>query len=141
MNTFPLAPCPQPHLLSFLLPFDFFGRASYVNVPYDFCPQIESNGRNVYTCFHCGFTLCARCMRLQFGRFSTRRSSRIRETDVQIGDEVLKLPPKYEEITRLSVFQRTRKSLRGSLCELVPECVRDQRPNSDLAFHETILVL
>ena len=71
-----------------------------MNVPYDFCPQIESNGRNVYTCFHCGFTLCARCMRLQFGRFSTRRSSRIRETDVQIGDEVLKLPPKYEEITR-----------------------------------------
>ena len=55
--------------------------------------HIESDGKNIYMCFHCSFMLCARCMQLHFGKISIEEGN----FAVEIGDQVLKLPPSYGE--------------------------------------------
>ena len=54
---------------------------------------MKSDGKNTYMCFHCCFILCTRCVELYFGRTSLQQGNFL----VDIGDEVLKLPPTYSE--------------------------------------------
>ena len=85
-------------------------------------PQLESDGTNIYMCFHCNFTLCARCVRSYYGTRATQneggtganicRSESTADSEVQpetvtieIGDEVLRLPPSYDEIRLLQLEQ------------------------------------
>ena len=75
---------------------------------------MESDGKNVYMCFHCNFALCVRCLRNHFGTTvtpndgTTETSTNISDSTtenatltIEIGDEVLKLPPSYDESRRL----------------------------------------
>ena len=55
---------------------------------------VQSDGKNAYMCFQCCFILCAECMLLHFGKNSIVEEGNV---SVEIGDEVLKLPPSYEE--------------------------------------------
>ena len=65
-------------------------------------------------CFPCNFTLCVRCLRFYYGVIATQNEgtetnigtsdsatdseARQETVAIEIGDEVLRLPPSYEEI-------------------------------------------
>lgn len=66
---------------------------------------IFSDGKNVYTCFRCDFTLCVGCVKAVGGEdaLATVTSAASvtaafdEATVIEIGDERLKLPPSYED--------------------------------------------
>ena len=100
--------------------------------------KMESDGRNIYTCFHCGFTLCTKCMELHFGTHSTRRldPNVISNSSVKIGDEVLKLPPSYAESTQPPSYELCAVSEKRSMWERL----RDFRGHPRLICQNSVTV-
>ena len=66
----------------------------------DYTAHIESDGKNVYMCFYCHYTLCIKCVENTYGTSGTQ-GERQWQTNVKIGDAILKLPPTYKECTDL----------------------------------------
>ena len=62
---------------------------------------MKSDGKNTYMCFQCCFILCTTCVELYFGRTSLEQGN----FPVDIGDELLKLPPSYNVSRVLNLQQ------------------------------------
>ena len=60
---------------------------------------MSSNGYNLFMCFQCEFMLCIDCADLKLPENTDLLAPDAlqRHTEVAIGDEVLKLPPSYDE--------------------------------------------